>query len=273
MRKKHNKKRNTVFLFELLNRACARSIFDNDAEKKEKILNIIKEAFRKDTLLYQEIQIYNSILQTKRAPGRIAEKLLHEAKKSYSQISSKDLFQEQSALLKVINSSLEKDLYSYFIPNYKNMATLYQVFNMDLKPRDRVILEENVIGYMMAPEVKKPNMVTPVDKLTFKVFLEKFNSVYGDSLLNEQKELLNNYIISYDGSSIELKVYLNEELRRLKTELTSSIKDTKNEKISEKLQEVTKIIDNFQNKKINREAVQQILGIQSLVSEISSYDN
>tara|TARA_Y100001937_G_C7116644_1_gene330466 strand:+ start:1315 stop:2136 length:822 start_codon:yes stop_codon:yes gene_type:complete len=273
MRKKHNKKRNTIFLFELLNRACAKSVVHNNANKKKAILDIIRESFKKGTLLYKEIQIYNSILETKKASGRIAEKTLFEAKKSYNNLPTEKLFLEQSALLKRINTFLDKDVYSYFIPNYKNMATLYQVFNMDLKPKDRVLLEESVIQYMTAGEIERPNLVTPTDKLTFKVFLENFNSTYGQSLLKEQKELLNNYIISYDGSSIELKVYLNEELKRLRSQIQESIKDQKNSNITDKLEEVLKIIDGYQNKKIDRKIVEQILGIQSLVSEITNHDN
>tara|TARA_Y100001938_G_scaffold118489_1_gene163792 strand:- start:271 stop:651 length:381 start_codon:yes stop_codon:yes gene_type:complete len=126
---------------------------------------------------------------------------------------------------------------------------------------------------MTAGEIERPNLVTPTDKLTFKVFLENFNSTYGQSLLKEQKELLNNYIISYDGSSIELKVYLNEELKRLRSQIQESIKDQKNSNITDKLEEVLKIIDGYQNKKIDRKIVEQILGIQSLVSEITNHDN
>jgi hypothetical protein len=63
MRQRHNKKRNTMFLYESLNRELAKTIIVNDYDKKSDILTIIKNHFAKDTVLYKEMQIYNSILE------------------------------------------------------------------------------------------------------------------------------------------------------------------------------------------------------------------
>ena len=273
MRKRHNKKRNTAFLFELLNRAYAKSIIENDSARRDIILSIIKESFKKGTALYKELQIYNSILDSEVLSPRIAEKTLYEARRSYDRIHPARLFQEQSVLIKKLNKSLEKDFYSYFVPNYKNMATLYQLLNLDLSPKKKVMLEENIISYMSSKTEVKPNIVKPVDKLTFKVFLEKFNSTYGDNLLKEQKELLNNYIVSYKDNSLDLKIYLNKELKRLRESVVKSLEEIEDHNINNKLNEVVKIIDGYKQKQINKSMVEQVLGIQSLVREMADYGN
>ena len=54
MKLKHNKKRNTAFLFESLVREMTKAVVNKDMEGKQKVLSIIKEHFHKGTELYKE---------------------------------------------------------------------------------------------------------------------------------------------------------------------------------------------------------------------------
>ena len=47
-------------------------------------------------------------------------------------------------------------------------------------------------------------------KKTIKCLDSLFNQKYNGKLLNEQQELLNRYILSFDSSDLEFKTYLNE---------------------------------------------------------------
>ena len=47
MKFRHNKKRNTAFLFEALVKELTKSIVKNDLQTKEKIISLIKENFKK----------------------------------------------------------------------------------------------------------------------------------------------------------------------------------------------------------------------------------
>ena len=47
----------------------------------------------------------------------------------------------------------------------------------------------------------------------------KFNDKYEAGLLSEQKELLTYYISSFTDNAVSLKIFLNEEIARLKTQL------------------------------------------------------
>ncbi len=47
----------------------------------------------------------------------------------------------------------------------------------------------------------------PIDNIVYKTFVSKFNDKYSDSLISEQKELLNKYIVSFVDNGIEFKTF------------------------------------------------------------------
>ena len=65
MKLKHNKKRNTAFLFESLVREMTKAVINKDMDRKQKVLAIIKEHFQKGSELSKELEIYKSVLDTK----------------------------------------------------------------------------------------------------------------------------------------------------------------------------------------------------------------
>jgi hypothetical protein len=97
----------------------------------------------------REVRIYKNILETKDTKQNIAEKILSESKIEYSVLDKKQLFIEQSQMISRINKELSKDVFTTFVPNYKNLATLHQVFNnLDLSAKERVLLEEDALQIM-----------------------------------------------------------------------------------------------------------------------------
>ena len=61
MRLKHNKKRNTAFVYETLVRELTESVVKNNKNKQNKIVSIIKEHFTDDSTLREELELYKSI--------------------------------------------------------------------------------------------------------------------------------------------------------------------------------------------------------------------
>ena len=53
MKFKHNKKRNTAFIFEALIKEMVKAVMDKDLQKKEMIASLIKESFNKNSVLGQ----------------------------------------------------------------------------------------------------------------------------------------------------------------------------------------------------------------------------
>ena len=129
MKLKHNKKRNTAFLYEVLIRHLTKSILEQNEDNKNKVSEIIKKYFRKGSLLREELEIYKLVITDERHGYHVAEKLIFEAKKAFVQMDKERLFQEQTAVIKAINVALGKDAYSVFVPNYKSLATVQQIFN------------------------------------------------------------------------------------------------------------------------------------------------
>ena len=76
MRHRHNKKRNTAFLFEAAIRELTKSIVAKDHEKRKKILKILKEHFGKGTLLFKENELYKTLEAGQELDPRMAEKML-----------------------------------------------------------------------------------------------------------------------------------------------------------------------------------------------------
>ena len=75
---KHNKKRNTAFLFETLVNELTKSIIHKDDAKKTKTTRLISKYFRRGTSLYEELQLYKALLETRGLERIVAEKLLFE---------------------------------------------------------------------------------------------------------------------------------------------------------------------------------------------------
>ena len=62
---KHNKKRNTIFLYEALVRELTKATVEKDQDRRETILDIVKEHFSTGTTMGREVCIYKNILETK----------------------------------------------------------------------------------------------------------------------------------------------------------------------------------------------------------------
>ena len=157
------------------------------------------------------------------------------------------------------------------MPQYKDLATIYQIFNLDLLPTKRIILEEQLLDCMVNENSGQENVQVPIDNLTYKTFVESFNKEYKDDLLEEQKDLLNKYIVSYSDNGIEFKIYLNEEIERLRNGLNNVLNDKKgnlNENITTKFGMVLKNIDNMRKEEPDSKLVEKVLKIQALIREI-----
>ena len=65
MRLKHNKKRNTAFVYEALVRELTESVVKNNKNKQNKIVSIIKDHFTKGSTLTEELELYKTIYETR----------------------------------------------------------------------------------------------------------------------------------------------------------------------------------------------------------------
>lgn len=275
MRLKHNKKRNTAFVYEALVRELTKSIVKNNKNKQMKIVSIMKEHFAKGTELNKELDLYKSVYETKDIERNIAEKIVVEAKQRYSNLDKKAVFQEQSALINKINKTLSKGIFSNFVPNYKNLATVYSIFQDALPVKDRVLLEQSIVEHMSSSVVTQEEK-QPIDNIVYNTFVSKFNDEYSTVLSENQKGLLNKYISSFSDNGLEFKFYVNEELGFLKEKLQESKSlevINEDESLKNKIDNVYSILESYKEKEIDPILIETMLKTQDLIDEINKDDS
>lgn len=269
---KHNKKRNVLFVYEALIRELTKSFIREDKEKKEKILSILKDFFSKGKILQEEMELYKTLLETNSLNKETSEKLLNEVKRAFMFFGQEKLEDEHDELVKRVNKDIGRETYNNFVPNYKNLATIGQIFNGKISPKSRIMLEQSIVERMMAAKEENEE-IKKVDNLTFKTFIEKFNTTYNQSLLKEQKALLSKYIISGEND-LDLKVYLNEEIGRLKEMVQKSFENEEiknDEDMVKKTSEVLNVLDGFAKEEMNENSIKRVMLIQQLINEV--FDN
>jgi hypothetical protein len=239
MRLKHNKKRNTAFVYEALVRELTKSIVKNNKAKVNKIVPIMKTFFNNDSVLRRELDLYRSLYETRGMDKKTAERVLFDRN---------------------------------FVPNYKNIASVHSIFNADITAKDRVLLENRMVSEMTASATTQEDL-PEIDDLVYETFVRKFNEKYSEFLLSEQRELLNKYISSFVDGGLEFRVYLNEEISRLKTALNEAAKveEVKSDSaLLENSQKIGDLLNSFSEIEINDEMIEDVLKIQKLTAEIIS---
>ena len=268
MRLNHNKKRNTAFLYEVLIKELSVASINEDVKRKQKALRTLKEYFGKDKILNRELNIYKSFSNLSEHGQITIEKILFEAKKQFIYIDRRKVHSAQSKLINEINKSFGADSWNIFVANFKDIATINQILNQKLNPKDQVLLEEKLYSDRTDQNTKK-QAIQKIDNLTVKKFVEKFNDEYTEKLNENQRSLLNRYITSYQDGGLDFKMYLYEEIDRLKNTLKKNITKA-DEQTSGKLDKVVEKIRNYNTRSIDKDFLSEVMTIQSLVYELEN---
>jgi len=269
---KHNKKRNTAFLYESLVKELTKTIVRQQEKRKEKIIKIIKESFTKGSVLQKDLDLYKSILENKdKMTKDFTDRFLVETKKDYNSLDRKAVFNAQTKVITQINQQLGADVFKNFVPNYKDIATVGAWFQDNIPhAKSRLIVETKVKALLIPSEVEEKKM-KHIDNLTYKTFVTKFNETYKNSLKENQKKLLTNYIVSFSDNGLGLKSFVNEEVGNLKQKLSEKLSkgiDTFGQEKYENLQKVSTILEDFGKKPLDEKLVKKLFYIQDLVEEI-----
>jgi len=268
---KHNKKRNTAFIYEALVREIIKQTINNDKEKRDRVINILKEGFKKNSEIKKELDLYKILLETKGLPEKLAEKLINETIKQHKKINQEKIFHEQSKIISIINQEFSKRVFNNFVPNYKSLATISQIFNDSLSPKSKILLEDKIVKNLIEePEEQKKNQQTST--LITQAFVTRFNETY-DSFQKDQKELLSKYIFSFEDEGVEFNFHLNEEIGRLKKALLNaqSLEEVKQDStLKEKIEQVLNLLEDFNKSPVNKDKLLYILQTQVLAKELQS---
>ena len=124
MRLRHNKKRNTAFLYEALLRELTKSVIKQNKFKIKQIGSIIKENFSKETLLFKELSIYKPLYETSSIPRDRALRLIQESRLAHGKLDKKRIFEDPKllAFYSWLKSKItNKKLYSVLLQEYNSI--------------------------------------------------------------------------------------------------------------------------------------------------------
>ncbi len=267
----HNKKRNTGFVYEALVKELTKAIvIEKDQNKQVVIREMFKKYFHPNKPLGRELQLYNAMQELDGIDN--VEKYINEVKSEYRSMDFTKLEQEHSRLINDINKKVSNTVFNNYVSNYKALATISQIFSPKTPIKERMILEETFIK-----ENKKPQKSTDlmenvnVDSAMYNQYIDKFNKLYGENLLSEQKSLLSKYISSFaDEGQYDFKMFVNEEISRL-IENVEKIKQKEEIKNNEELLQNTIRVEGFlksiSKQELNEEVIKKLLKIQQLCRE------
>jgi len=269
---RHNKKRNTAFLYEALVRELTKCIVAKDEKRKGIVVSLVREHFAPDSTLRKELNLYKALYESGESEVRVCEKLINEVKRSHSDLDKQALFNEQTALINKINRLLSKAVFNNFVPNYKDLATISQILNPDVSIKHRVLLETTLAEQLSTKAQDDDTPMVPIDNLVYKTFVKKFNDQYNGKLLESQQQLLGKYIASFHDDGTDLGVFLNEEVGRLKGIVNASLDSeeiSSDKTLLESAQKVLKVLNDCAQTEISPKMIEQVLKIQNLVEELN----
>ena len=270
MKFKHNKKRNSAFVYEALIREATVAVMKGDTQRKETAIRLIKKHFKTGTLLKKDLECHRSLYEDQDLDRLTSEKILKEVKLQKRLIDPSGLFKQQSELIRDVNTELSSATFNNFVPNYNTLASIAQIFSDKISPKDQVILENTIISNMRETAAEQ-KIKTPIDNVVYKTFVGKFNSKYEDELLDEQKELLGYYISSFMDNALQLKMFLNEEVARLKVKLeeAKNVDEIKGDKdMLAKTNQVIEKLSSYSKETFSEDVLMTVMKTQALVKEI-----
>ena len=271
---KHNKKRNTAFLYEVIIREITNAVLQKNEEQKKFLVKVCKSFFSSGKVLKKELDLYRAVHESHEVSSDIAQRILNEAKFQYESLDKKAIFNEQTKLINILNKISNGTMFNTFVSDYKNLATISQIFNNSVAVKEKVLLETAIINKMTSsPEDAEKDKLATLDSLTYKLFVKKFNEQYSNALFAEQKELLTKYAMSFADGGTEFKLYLNEEIERIKTSLKTSLQEkqfAEDRFLKDKTNIVLERVENYKQKSIDNSLIEEVMKIQSLIKEIES---
>lgn len=250
---KHNKRRNSLLIYEFLVRTISKSIIDDDKKKSASALKILKKHFRPGTEIYKEFRLMNALVKTTVSSEHTAASILSEAKNSVGGFDAQKLDREKSILIRNINHVLnDEDFYDQHVNEYRLFATVQTLIN-EWSSADKDLYrmaqyEDHVMKHLVSEKIQKPDTSISEDtsgsaRLLMKVMTKKLNEKYNGILNEHQKSLIKAYAYSTasdDQTSIKMK------LQEIKSDLVNLIdgykSEVQNEYLKNKLSETKSVL-------------------------------
>ena len=276
---KHNKVKNTAFLYECLTRQITSDVLSNIDPSPA--LGIVKEFFKPTTILGKELVLYKALTSKKlKNEGKI-NYLVDSVLRERNKLNYNEMRRAKYNLVKKITEKYElKDFFRTRISNYKDLASVYKLFEIQQNSNP---FEETEIRFVVmenlketdSPKTKQQSVVEKFQKeskdlrlLSYKILVDKFNQKYSN--LNEsQRDLLKNYINNISNTST-LKDFISQETDKIKNEILQIHPKIDDKVVSIKLKECLNVLKKINKGNIvNEEQLITMMRFYSLMDEIN----
>ncbi len=248
----HNKKRNSILLYEFLIRTISKSLVEGDKKKSSIALKILRKHYKPGTQLYKEFRLMNSLAKTSVSSQYVAANILKEARTAVTTIDFTSLDREKSILIKNINHSInDENFYDQHVSEYREHATLQSLFNEWRQPASQrdlhkmAVYEDSIMTKLLTPKqsVEDNELIDEsagTSRLLMKVMTQKLNEKYKDVLNEHQRALVKAYAFSV---AAENNTTILAKLSEIKGKLLNKIEERINSNIdnsflNEKMKEV-----------------------------------
>jgi len=278
----HSKYKNTGILFELLIRQITNDTLDS---KDSQATNILKKYFVK-TELGREYKLYETLLKKTSLTETKANIIVSTLTESSLTLNRGVIKRQKYNLISEIQKHYDlNEFFNHKLPNYKVFAAFYTLLEITnspqaVNPEQTINNKVTILEHLTAAQIKEDKVRDEVidefsksDKdvrfIAYKMLLENFNSKY-DTLHNNQKEILKEYITSIDNTS-RLKEFYIGKINEIKETLTLLNSKTKNEVTKIKINEIISIIHTpSKNAKINDNDLVDLLQYYDLINELET---
>lgn len=281
--KSHNKKRNSLLMYEFLVRTISRSLVEDDKKKSAAALKILRKYYKPGTEIYKEFRLLNALAKSTVSSEHVAASILKEARSASEKFDLTRLDREKSLLIRSINHVInDENFYDQHVNEYRTYATLQSLVNEWRKDAKDIYLigqfEDAVSKHLLEEKTQASDAVISEDtagsaRLLMKIMSKKLNEKYEGVLNEQQKSLVKAYTYataSSDPSSIRMKL---EEIRKDLMGLIfeyRSVSSTPNEYLNGKLQETLELLENEDLGTISDDTVTRFMLYSRLKDELES---
>jgi hypothetical protein len=230
--------------------------------------------------LHKEFRLFHSLAATTVKSPSVADTILEAAKQASGMCNINKLNHEKSLLIRSINHGInDEKFYDRKIPEYKTYATIQTLLNEWREGQYNNIVEQAQFEEQLKEWLLKDKSVAKIneqssysgDPLVEKLMIKKINERYGESLTEEQSNIIRTYIFAKDEKAREK---LNEDLGSIKSKALKNI-DTyigenagKDKYLDEKLKKAKNLILKESLDLIDDEKVERFLDISKLNQEL-----
>jgi hypothetical protein len=276
---KHNKKKNSLIVYEQLLTLATRLASNKKIDEFNFILETVKEFYSPNRMLGKEKKILQSITESSIKSEKECEDLISECLKEYSVIDHKRLDQEKVALINKINKSIGSNFFNIPVKKYKVYASAQILFNEQINgfkssdPQERIRIKRILKENLSTSEVREENI--EVDNVTYKILINKFNEKYGPFVNEGQKEILKVWLKSLlTEDKSELKKVLQQKIFLAKEEVSKFLK-SKSSKSSENYElliEAKQMLSSkdVEEKQITEDFIYEVMRYCDLVEDLKN---